>query len=185
MNTKRFVAYLYEHLLNTEQEQKAVNTDAWIYGPGLPDNCPGTYSVELDRVEKAIAKFNNNLLEASAIDTAGYTTHHWLYFLRGLKNLNYSKMESLDKAFHFTQTGNSEIACDWFKHCIEQNYKLAYPAMESFLLRVGRRKFLDPLYSRLALTKENKEWATRVYAKARPGYHSVSANTIDEVLNYH
>ena len=185
MNTKRFVAYLYEHLLNTEQEQKAVNTDAWIYGPGLPDNCPDTYSVELDRVEKAIAKFNNNLLEASAIDTAGYTTHHWLYFLRGLKNLNYSKMESLDKAFHFTQTGNSEIACDWFKHCIEQNYKLAYLAMESFLLRVGRRKFLDPLYSRLALTKENKEWATRVYAKARPGYHSVSANTIDEVLNYH
>jgi len=185
MNTKRFIAYLYENLLTTVPEQKEVNAEVWIYGPGLPDNCPEIYSAELDRVENAIAKFNTNLIKASAMDTAGYTTHHWLHFLRGLKNLNFSKMQSLDKAFQFTETGNSEIACDWFKHAIEQNYKPAYPAMESFLLRVGRRKFLDPLYSRLALTKENKEWATRVYTKARPGYHAVSANTIDEILNYH
>lgn len=184
MNTERFIDYLNENLLTTEKEKKTVNIEAWIYGPGLPANCPETYSTELDRVEKAIAKFNNNLINASDIDTAGYTTHHWLYFLRGLKNLNVNKMRSLDEAFYFTQTGNSEVACDWYKHCIEQNYKPAYPALESFLVRVGRRKFLDPLYSRLAKTTENKKWAREVYSKARPGYHSVSAHTIDEILNY-
>jgi hypothetical protein len=31
-------------------------------------------------------------------------------------------------------------------------------------------------------TPEGKEWAKRVYAKARPGYHAVSINTIDEML---
>ena len=91
-------------------------------------------------------------------------------------------MEELDAAFSFTETGNSEIACDWFKHVVEQSYKPAYPAMASFLERVGRRKFLTPIYSRLASAPENKAWAKEVYAKARPGYHSVSYITIDGIL---
>ncbi|PCJ66019.1 MAG: aminopeptidase [Bacteroidetes bacterium] len=181
MNTERFITYLNDNLLS-EEEQKSLNAESWIYGPGLPDNAPETNSTELDRVELAIARFNNDRMEAKDIDAEGYTTHHWLYFLRGLKNLNLDKMESLDKSFDFTNTGNSEIACDWFKHCIEQSYKPAYPAMDNFLVRVGRRKFLTPLYSLLAKTSENKEWALEVYKRARSGYHSVSYNTIDEVL---
>jgi aminopeptidase N len=181
MNTERFIEYLNTNLLSQE-ERNLVKVDEWIYGPGLPDNAPQPYSTELDRVELAIAQFNNDRVEAKDIKTEGYTTHHWLYFLRGLKNLNLDKMASLDKAFNFTETGNSEIACDWFKHCIEQSYKPAYPSMDKFLVSVGRRKFLTPLYSRLAKTEENKKWAKEVYKRARPGYHSVSYNTIDNVL---
>ena len=54
--------------------------------------------------------------------------------------------------------------------------------MSEFLIRVGRRKFLTPLYKRLAQTEEHKAWAKEVYEKARPGYHAVSYNTIDEIL---
>jgi leukotriene-A4 hydrolase len=181
MTTEGFLTYLNTHLL-TPEEQDELQADEWIYGPGLPDNTPEPHSVELDRVEQAIAQFNNGLIAANKINTEGYTTHHWLYFLRGLKNLNSDKMNELDAAFHFTQTGNREIACDWFKHCIEQNYKIAYPALKSFLIDVGRRKFLTPLYTRLAATPENKSWAKEVYTLARLGYHSVSYKTIDEIL---
>ena len=65
-------------------------------------------------------------------------------------------MADLDSAFHFTGIGNSEIACDWYQHCIEQDYRHAFPAMEEFLIRVGRRKFLTPLYKRLAKNEEHK-----------------------------
>ncbi len=181
MDTEGFLDYLNTHLLSTE-EQSALQANEWIYGPGLPDNAPSPYSTELDRVEMAIAKFNNGRIDASEIDATGYTTHHWLYFLRGLKNLNTERMEQLDETFAFTQTGNSEIACDWFKHVIEQNYTPAYPAMKLFLTSVGRRKFLTPLYTRLAATPANKQWAKDVYIEARPGYHSVSYNTVDEIL---
>lgn len=181
MDTEGFISYLNTNLLSVA-EQDELNANAWIYGPGLPDNAPAPYSTELDRVETAIATFSNDRITATEINTKGYTTHHWLYFLRGLKNLSTKKMEDLDKAFKFTQTGNSEIACDWFKHCIEQNYKPAYPAMKVFLTTVGRRKFLTPLYSRLAATPENKEWAIKVYEEARPSYHSVSYSTVDEIL---
>lgn len=181
MNTERFIANLNEHLLTPEEEQ-AVNINAWVYGPGLPDNALIPYSEELDRVESSIAQYNNNQIKAEEIDISGYTTHHWLYFLRGLKNLDSIKMHELDQNFNFTQTGNSEIACDWFKHCIDHQYEEAFPALNDFLIRVGRRKFLTPLYTRLAKRPQNKAWAKEVYQTARNGYHSVSYNTIDEVL---
>ena len=181
MDTEGFLSYLNTHLLSVEEQDK-LNANAWIYGPGLPDNAPIPKSTELDRVETAIAQFNNDRIAAAEIDTKGYTTHHWLYFLRGLKNLNTEKMKALDEAFKFKETGNSEIACDWFKHVIEQNYSVAYPAMGRFLTSVGRRKFLTPLYSRLAATDENLKWAKEIYKEARPKYHSVSYNTIDGIL---
>ena len=182
MNTERFIANLNEHLLTPDEEQ-AVNINAWVYGPGLPDNALIPYSEELDRVESSIAQYNNNQIKAEEIDISGYTTHHWLYFLRGLKNLDSIKMHELDQNFNFTQTGNSEIACDWFKHCIDHQYEEAFPALNDFLIRVGRRKFLIPLYTRLAKSPQNKAWVKEVYQTARNGYHSVSYNTIDEVLN--
>ncbi len=182
MNTERFIAYLNENLLTDVQERADVKATEWIYGPGIPDNAPEVNSAELDRVELAIAKFNNNRIKAKDIDITGYTTHHWLYFLRGLKNLNVTKMAELDAAFNFTASGNSEIACDWFKHCIDVSYKPAYPAIETFLIRVGRRKFLTPLYERLAKNKEDKLWAQKVFEKAKPGYHSVSYNTINNIV---
>ena len=54
--------------------------------------------------------------------------------------------------------------------------------MAEFLTKVGRRKFLSPLYKALAATEKGKEFALEVYQKARPNYHFVSVNSIDEIL---
>ena len=93
-------------------------------------------------------------------------------------------MKKLDEAFGFTNTGNSEIAAAWFEKSITNNYEASYPKMKEFLINVGRRKFLTPLYKGLAKTKEGKKMALEIYEEARPNYHSVSRNTIDEVLDY-
>jgi len=58
----------------------------------------------------------------------------------------------------------------------------AYPAMADFLIHVGRRKFLSPLYKALSQTESGKEFALEVYKEARPNYHFVSANSIDAIL---
>ena len=183
MDTEGFIDLLKSDLL-TDVEATKIDIDQWVYGPGLPENLPVVHSVELDRVQNAIVRLNKDLSGVEDLEVEGYTTHHWLYFLRGLEKLNTEKLAQLDARFKFSETGNSEIACDWFKHCIEHSYTPAYPQLEKFLIRVGRRKFLMPLYERLAKTEENKKWALEVYQKARLGYHSVSYKSIDEVLEY-
>ena len=93
-------------------------------------------------------------------------------------------MTDLDRSFGFTQSGNAEILAAWLEPAIENNYQTAYPAMERFLTTQGRRKFLKPLYTKLAATPAGKEFALRVYAQARPTYHSVSVQTMDEILGW-
>ena len=56
--------------------------------------------------------------------------------------------------------------------------------IEKFLTAVGRRKFLSPIYRALAATPEGLERARKIYAVARPGYHSVSQGSIDGILKW-
>ncbi len=183
MNTEDFLVYLDEQLLKGDSALKVqIQVDKWVYNPGLPENCPQPQSGEFDKVLKQVDAFKSGA-KASTLDTTNWTTHHWQYFLRNLpKPLTVEQMTDLDAAFSFTNTGNSEIASDWFLKAIGANYKPAYPKMEEFLIAVGRRKFLKPIYTQLAKTEEGKKWALAVYEKARPGYHSVSYNTIDDIL---
>ena len=57
------------------------------------------------------------------------------------------------------------------------------PVAEEFLATVGRRKFVLPLFETLM---KQGEWgrpiARRIYAETRPGYHSVTQGSVDEVV---
>ena len=186
---------------------------AWIDGEGLPvGGFPVLESKEFERVEQQVSKFlwsgeplhagSSIPCDASVIDTSGFTTHHWLHLLRKLHTradgspgrLSREEMAGLDARFHFTQTQNAEIACDWFVLSIQSDYRPAYQAMHDFLLKVGRRKFLMPIYEALLAQyvvkdgkyewafAQGKEMATEIFLQAEPGYHPVAARSLRELL---
>ena len=156
--------------------------DKWINGPGIPPNAPKVHSDAFVRVEEQVRAFESGT-PAAQLTTKSWSTHEWIHFLRHLpKTLTREQMAQLDAAFHFTQSGNSEILHEWLLQAIEHQYEAAYDALERFLLRQGRRKFLKPLYQKLAETPEGLARARRIYAKARPMYHAVSYRTIDTIL---
>jgi aminopeptidase N len=183
MDTKSFLNYLEQELIKGDDAlRNKINVDAWVYGPGLPSNCPKITSVELDKALVAAKAFVAGK-PASQLNTKDFTTHHWLYFLRSMKDsLNLTRMTDLDKQFGFTQSTNAEIQCEWYQCAIATSYKEAYPYMERYMIAVGRRKFIKPLYAALSKTPENLKIARDIYAKARPGYHSVAVQTMDEML---
>jgi aminopeptidase N len=182
VSTDQFLAYMEENLV--EGDGKLRNTKIrdtkWVFDTGLPDSFPKVESAELKRVDL----FTKHYLNQGAFgDTSGWTTHHWLYFLRSLPDsLPIDKMNQLDRQYGFTRSGNSEILCQWLELSINSGYREADASLEMFLTSVGRRKFLKPLYAALIRTPEGKERARAIYAKARSGYHSVAVNTIDEML---
>lgn len=182
MTTEGFLSYLQENL------DKKIDFNAWVYSPGLPADVPVVKTEALERVEQAAQNFlNGGELSVLAVDfeTDQWTTHHWNHFLRSFKNdLSPAQMKSLDDQFRFTQSGNSEITHDWMVLVIGSGYQTGFPRLEEFLTEQGRRKFLQPLYEKMATTPEGLERANRIYAKARPGYHAVSRQTIDKILNY-
>ena len=182
MDTRRFLEYLDKELIKGDTAlQQAIRINDWVYGPGLPSNCPEVNSVELQKADAAAKAFKKGT-EPSQIDTKGWTTHHWLYFLRSLQGMSYEQMTRLDQAFKFTASGNREIQCEWFQRAISAKYTPAYQALDTFLCSVGRRKFVKPLFAEMARTPEGKQMALEIYKKARPGYHAVTAQTVDGIL---
>ena len=185
LTTDAFLADLRSNLLDgAPGAESAIGVGAWVDGPGLPDNAPRPQSRAFEIVDRALATLASGAAP-ERLDTAAWNTQQWLHFLRNLPpTTDAAGLARLDRTFGFTQKGNAEIAAAWFERAIKARYEPANAALEAFLLKVGRRKFLRPLYTELAKTPEGLAWARRVYAQARPGYHPVSVGTIDQVLGW-
>lgn len=181
MTTTAFLAYLDEHLIKPNKLD--VNIDAWVYGPGLPSNCPVVTSERFTSVDVQSTNFIKGQ-PAPSLNINGWTTQEWLHFIQALPDsLSAAQMKDLDTAFGFTKSGNSEIQAAWYKLAITQGYgKEIVPSIREFLVEVGRRKFLTPLYTAM-LDNNMKEEAQSIYKEARPNYHSVAYNTMDKLFS--
>lgn len=178
-----FVNYLKSELVRGDKElENKLRIDAWIYGPGIPENVARVTSNAFEKVEEQISAWESGTA-ATNLKTENWTTHHWLHFLHKLPaGLNSGQLRELDETFKFTGTGNSEILCAWLLQVIAGKYEPAYPSLEKFLTTVGRRKFLKPIYEKMAQDPEHLETARRIYHAARPTYHAIAVGTIDDIL---
>jgi leukotriene-A4 hydrolase len=185
VTTEDFVEYLNNNLIgDNENLKQKIAAEQWIFQPGLPEEYVPVHSRRFEAVAETLAKWNKN----GEIDTAvthNWTTHEWLYFLRGLPvDIDTIALQKLDALYHFTESGNAEILAIWIEQSIRHHYTAINKNLSSFLTTVGRRKFLEPIYKALSETEQGKKLALEIYKTARPNYHSVSYRTIDEILDY-
>jgi aminopeptidase N len=183
MTTAGFLADMRARLLNGDENRyRTLRIDQWVFGAGLPANVPQPRSDAFTKVEAQATAFARGAA-ASSLTTANWTTQEWQHFLGALPDtLSTARLSELDRAFGFSRTGNSEILFAWLRIAIANRYEPAMPALEQFLTSQGRRKFLSPLYTDLMATEWGKPVARRIYAAARPLYHSVATTTIDAIV---
>jgi hypothetical protein len=182
MDTERFVAYLHAELLNTEELEARATVAEWIYAPGLPTSCPEVISPRIVAVDEVVSSFAAGRLTATQIPWNTWSYQERYRFLSTLPEaMPASHMEELDRAWNITGVGNNEVLFAWLKRAVNYRYTTAYPRLERFLIEVGRRKFIVPLYDELVST-EQADFARATYIKARPGYHSVATGTLDPKL---
>jgi leukotriene-A4 hydrolase len=183
--TADFVNYLKTELLSKDEAlAKAFPLEEWINQPGLPKDIPAVISKALQVAEgKAYAYASSNTVPASRLGLKEMSTQEWLFFLRALpETISAKRLRELDEAYRLTESGNNEVLCQWLEIAIRANYEPAYPRVESFLTTIGRRIYVKPLYEALLKTPAGTERAKAIYAKARPGYHSITTGTLDELM---
>ncbi len=174
--TEEFVAFLKEILMDGGS---GIGVDEWVYGTGLPANAFKSRSERFAVIDDALKKLESDK-QVAAIDTTGWSAMEWLHFLRHLPEN--ADMADMDNRFSLSGSSNAEYKAIWFEQCLKRGYlePIKKPLSE-FLIQVGRRKFLTPLYNGLIQAKQT-EAAWEIYTKARPGYHSISRKTIDELF---
>jgi aminopeptidase N len=183
MDTETFLEYLKANLLSAEEQQK-VNIEAWVYGAGIPENCPVVKSARISRVDSLMQEWKADRIATEALPWKEWKYQEQYRFLSNMPAEGGAKhLEALDAAFAVGSTGNNEVLFAWLLKAVQSDYTPAYPRLESFLVNVGRRKFLTPLYK--AMKETGKETlAMEIYRKARPNYHSVAKGTMDELLGF-
>ena len=159
-----------------------VRLEDWIYKPAIPDNAVVPQAAQLKGAGEQAQAFARGA-SASSLRTKDWSTQEWQYFLAELPpTLSRIGSPSLDAAFGLSERRNSEVLFDWLRIAIRHHYEPAMPALERFLLSQGRRKFVRPLFEDLMKTDWGKAEARRIYAAARPSYHSVTVKTLDEIV---
>lgn len=182
ITTEEFLAYLRANLIKGDKAlEEKLNINAWVYGPGIPANCPRADSARFSKVNSERAKFLSGT-PAAQLATGAWTSHEWLHFLRKMPdNLSTAQMSALDAQFRFTQSSNSEIADLWYILSARHHYDAAYKGIEAFLSRVGRQKFLLPLYEELMKTGQ-QAMAQRIYSHYRQNYHPLTQAKLDKIV---
>ena len=98
------------------------------------------------------------------------------------EKLTAKQLTALDRAFALTQSKNNEIAHSWLLIAIRNQYTAAFMRLEHYLISIGRRKLITPLYKALMETEKGAEIAKRIYLEARPGYHPLAQSTMDAIV---
>ena len=164
MVTEGFLRELAQLL--SPEEWERIGVQQWVYGQGLPLNCPVAISNRFSLVDDAIAQLRaadpalagQSYAERSVAYlpqdiTKKWFPQEWLRYIRGVaasqpEEGHYALM---DEAYGFTTSNNSEVIAAWYTAILSTSYEGYNPQaykekVESFLSSVGRRKFIVPMY---------------------------------------
>ncbi|MCE9685168.1 M1 family metallopeptidase [Shewanella sp. AS16] len=182
ITTETFVDYARQTLLH-EHGDKFTEAQLleWVYGAGLPSEFVAPSSSSLDKVTEALHAWLGGT-QAMRLEVQDWRVQHWQYFLAQLPEiLSHGQLAELDACFKLTQSTNAEIACDWFRAAIRNNYDPVLPALGDYLCAIGRGKFVRPLYTELKIAGYLEQMRA-IYARARSGYHPSIQLQLDALL---
>ena len=184
ITTDQFLAYYNDNLAKKfpgKVSQAEVNE--WLHQPGIPANAPVAVSTNFDKVDKAREAWIAGSLPASEIPAKSWVTYEWLHFINTLPGkLTIDQIKDLDRVWKLSDTTNAEIAFRWFTLTVDSGYSANYPQIERFVVPIGRRKLVMPIYEALVKTPDGKVFAKKIYAKARPGYHPLTQAGVDKLF---
>ncbi len=186
VTTAEALDYMRKHLFAGKAELAAkIPVDEWVYKPGLPSSAPRPASDAFGLVEAQAKQWLDGKIPATGLQVRSWSTQEWLHFLKYLPSpLGTARMAELDAAFGLTRLGNAEIEFVWLMMSIKAGYAPANARLEEYLVTIGRKKLIEPLYRELVKTPEGKQRALEIYAKARPGYHPLAVGAIDGIVGW-
>ena len=182
ITTAQFVEVLKRDLFRGDEALwKEVAVEDWVYRPGIPATMVVPASDRFQKTRAAAEAFaQTGSLEGVKKE---WVTAEWLDFLNSLpRESKAEQLAELDRRFAFSRSGNSEVLFAWLMHVVRNTWEPGFAALEDFLTRMGRRKFLRPLYQAMQDNPKTRDLARKIYARARPTYHPIAVTSVDAIL---
>jgi aminopeptidase N len=179
ISTEEFLAFLDEKLPGVST---TVGAKEWFYEAGMPANAPVFRSESLERLT-ALAEAWPGGVRPTAEQIAAWTPPELLLYLQHLpRELDRASLEWLDGTLGLTARGNHEILVEWLVIAGGSDFEPVFPRIREVLTRVGRMKYLRPLYGALGRHGRTRALAAEIFASASPGYHQLSTRVVASVM---
>ena len=179
ITTEQFCAFVEERFPGLLVK---IGAEAWLNQPGMPANAPVFHSPKLEALE-ALAKAFPGTRPATAVMEAWSPTELQVYLQHLPRALDAGDCAWLDANLRLTGRGNFEILVEWLTIAAGSAYEPVFPRVREVLTRVGRMKYLRPLYAALGHHGSTRSLAREIFAQAAPGYHGLSRRVVQGVLD--
>ncbi len=186
IDTHHFIEYINDNLVKKYPNKITLEQiKEWINEPLLPVNAPKPSSNAFTLVQNLMDNWLTDKVQLNELPTQKWSTHEWLYFINNLpKDVSLNQLKLLDSTFQLTQSTNNEIAHAWLLLNIKKNNPAINQRLREYMMTIGRRKLIVPLYKSLLNSHTNNiTLAKFTYKQARAGYHSLAQRTIDKLFD--
>jgi aminopeptidase N len=186
VTSEMFLADLRDKLIGDDTDlENRLMLNEWVYGTGLPENAWTPDTAAFAEVDGAVAAYASDATLPDVDAWRGWTAAEQRRFLEELpQEMSAEQLSALDTTLGLSQTDNNEVLFLWLEAALRNQYDPAVPQAERFLAKVGRNKFVSPLFTALGQTDWGKPIAQRIYAETRSSYHAYTRGNVDETLQY-
>jgi aminopeptidase N len=184
VTTDQFVDYLHRNLLAQHPEVMSEDElNEWLYGPGIPAGAQHVVSARLSALDAKRDAWLGGALTTAQLEPAKWSATEWMKFLNDIDHkADRAKLQELDAAYHLAGTRNDEVAFRFYRAAVHAGYRDVQPQIDAFLMRVGRQKFVVPLYTALLANPDDAAFARAVYAKAQERYHPITQASVNKQM---
>jgi aminopeptidase N len=179
ITTEDFLAFLDAELPGAAEQ---VGARQWLYEVGMPPNAPVFRSDALTTLTALAEGFAGGARPSPAQITAWTPTEMLIYLQHLPRQVDHAACAWLDGQLALTGRGNHEILVEWLTIAAGSDYEPVFGRVREVLLRVGRMKYLRPLYTALGQNPRSRAVAREIYAAAAPGYHILSRRVVESVM---
>lgn len=181
--TEQFLAYLRTNLLDKHPDvMPQAELDEWLYGAGIPASAQRVVSQRFQAVDAQRAAWLKGEQATADLTARSWSAAEWMHFLNDIDNkASAAQLRELDQTFALKTSKNNEIAYRFFLASVHAGYDVR-EQLNTFLMSVGRQKFVVPLYTALLDKPQDAAWAKGVFVKARARYHPETQKSVDRLV---
>ncbi len=174
ITSEEFLAFVEAELPGVSA---TVGAQEWVYEPGLPANAPVFRSEALERLAALAGGFSASARPDAAALASWSPLQKLAYLQRLPRELDAASCEWLDASLGLTGSGNHEVLVEWLTIAGGSDHEPVFARIREVLTRVGRMKYVRPLYAALGRHARTRALAREIFAAASDGYHHLSRRT--------
>lgn len=179
MTSEQFMEFLEQRFPGMSER---VNASAWLTEPGMPANAPVFRSETLDGLTSLAGAWSDGRRPSAGQIAAWKPAERLVYLQHVPRPLSAADCAWLDSAFSLNVCGNYEILVEWLTIAASSDYAPAFDRIREVMARVGRMKYLRPVFTAMRAHPRTRGLARDIFAAAAPSYHALSRRVIESIL---